>query len=217
MTRFRMIASILSALALGVGIMALTQPAQPGRYGLFSGSTSIGTVYPGSVIFDPYSSVFAVTGGGADMWGNSDSFHLAWIKLEGDATLAADIEFPDKAPSPLAKAVLIFRQSLDPDSAYADVAIHADGHVTLQWRDKAGAETLDATAPQHNSRRLRIERRGDLFTASALSEDNKMIPFATHTLALTGPVYVGVGACSHDVKTGITIKFSNVAIRRPGM
>jgi TolB protein len=217
MTRSRLLASVLFALALGSAIVAATQPTQPGHYGIFSGSTSIGGGFPGNVVFEPYSGVFRLTGGGADMWGAADSFHLAWVKLQGDATIAADVEFPDKTPQPLAKAVLIFRQTLDPDSAYADVAIHADGHITLQWRDKAGAETADAVSPLTGSRRIRIERRGDLFTASALSEDNKMIPFATHTVSMTGPIYVGIGACSHDVRNAITILFRNVSITRPGM
>jgi hypothetical protein len=217
MTRSRLLASVLSAVALGSAIVAATQPTQPGHYGLFSGSSDIGIAYPGSVIFEPFSGVFRLTGGGADMWGTADGFHLAWVKLQGDASIAADVEFPDKVPSPLAKAVLIFRQSLDPGSAYADVAIHADGHITLQWRDKAGDVTADAVSPISHSRRIRIERHGDVFTASAQAEDNKMIPFATHTLNMTGPVFVGIGACSHDVKSAITVRFSSVNIERPGL
>ncbi len=217
MTRSRLLASALVALALGSAIIAATQPAQPGHYGLFSGSTDIGTNFPGTVGFDPYSGVFRVTGGGADMWGASDGFHLAWVKLNGDASISANVEFPAKAPSPLSKAVLIFRQSLEPNSAYADVAIHADGHITLQWREKAGDITADTTAPPVRSQRIRIERHGDSFTASFQSEDGKMIPFATHIVPMTGPVYLGIGACSHDLANGITIRFSKVNIERPGM
>jgi len=216
MSRYRMFAfifSAFSALALGCAIVAATQPTQPGNYGIFSGSSDIGIGFPGAVVFDPYTGVFSVKGGGADMWGTADGFHLAWVKLQGDASLGADIEFPAHVPSPLAKAVLIFRQSLDPDSAYADVALHADGHITLQWRDKAGDVTADAVSPLR-SRRIRIERHGNVFTASAQSEDNKMIPFAMHTVAMTGPVFVGLGVCAHDVKNITTIKFSNVIIER---
>jgi hypothetical protein len=217
MSRSRLLASVLFALALGSAIVAFTQTAQPGHYGLFSGSTDIGTNFPGSVEFDPYSRVFRLTGGGADMWGAADGFHLAWVKINGDATIAANIDFPDKVPSPLSKAVLIFRQSLEPNSAYADVAIHADGHITLQWRDKAGDVTADTTAPPIRSQRIRIERHGDSFTASFQSEDGKMIPFATHTVPMSGPVFLGIGACSHNLANGITVRFSGVNIERPGM
>jgi len=216
MTRSRLIAIVFSALALGSAIVLTSQPTQPGHYGIFSGSTKVGIGYDGSTSFDPYTGVFKVTGGGADLWGAADGFHMAWVKLKGDYSLSADVEFPDHPASPLAKGVLMFRQTLDPDSAYADVAIHADGHITLQYREKAGAQTADQTSPIHNSKRIRIERRGDVFTAAVQAEDGKMIPFATYTVPMTGPVYVGIGACPHDVTKVITIGFSNVVIERLG-
>jgi hypothetical protein len=214
MTSSRLIATVLSALALGSAIAVTSQPTQPGHYGLFSGQTDIGIGYPGNVTYNPYTGVFQLTGGGADIWGASDAFHLAWVKLQGDAALSADIEFPAQVPSPLAKAVLIFRQTLDPDSSYADVALHADGHITLQYRERAGGPTADVTSPLHNSKRLRIERRGNVFTALVQAEDGKMIPFSTYTVPMTGPVYLGIGSCPHDVRTTINIRFSNVIIER---
>jgi TolB protein len=210
----RLFTTIVSGLALGSAIMVTSQPTQPGHYGLFSGQSDIGIGYPGDVTYNPYTGVFQVTGGGADIWGTADAFHLAWVKFQVDAALSADIEFPAQVPSPLAKAVLIFRQSLDPASAYADVAIHADGHITLQYREKAAGPTADATSPLHNSKRLRIERRGDVFTALAQADDGKMIPFSTYTVPMSGPVYIGIGSCPHDVKSTINIRFSNVTIER---
>ena len=69
------------------------------------------------------------------------------------------------------KAALMVRQSLDPDSAYADVAVHGDGLTSLQYRATAAAITQevpqaakwDLNAPV----RIRIERRGDRFTMLA--------------------------------------------------
>ena len=75
------------------------------------------------------------------MWGTADAFHMSWICLSGDVTLTADVHFPPEGSAiPLKKAVLIVRQSLDPDSAYADVAVHGDGHITLQYRESKGGE-----------------------------------------------------------------------------
>jgi TolB protein len=206
----------ISALALGSALVAPAQTMQPGHYGIFDGSTDVGIAFPGSAAFNPYNGTLRVTGGGADMWGTTDAFHLAWVKITGDASLIADVEFPDKVPQPNAKAVLIFRQSIEPDSPYADVAIHADGHITLQYREKKGGETADETSPLHGSKRIRIERHGDVFTASAQAEDGKMIPFARYTVPLTGPVFVGVGVCDHDVKSTIAINFSHIEIERWG-
>ena len=105
------------------------------------------------------------------MWGVADAFHFSWVRLSGDAALTADIQFPWASKAPLEKAVLIFRQSLDPGSAYADIAIHADGHTTLQYRATAGGKTADVTAAEHGSPRLRIERAGNRFTASTGSAE----------------------------------------------
>jgi TolB protein len=197
MRRSRLIAILFSAIALAPAIAASAQSMQPGHYGIFDGSTDVGIAFPGSTAFNPYSGTLRNIGGGADMWGTADGFHIAWVKLKGDASISADVEFPDKTPSPLAKAVLIFRQNLDPDSPYADVAVHADGHITLQYRDKKGGETADIVSPISASKRLRIERHGDVFTAS-------------------DPVFVGVGSCAHDVKSTVTVNFSHIEIERFG-
>jgi len=216
MRRSRLIAILFSAIALVPAIAASGQAIQPGHYGIFDGSTDVGIAFPGSTAFNAYTGALRNIGGGADMWGTADGFHFAWVKLKGDASLAADIEFPDKTPSPLAKAVLIFRQNLDPDSPYADVAIHADGHITLQYREKKGGETADIVSPISGSKRIRIERHGNVFTASAQAEDGKMIPFARFTVAITDPVFVGVGSCAHDVKKTVTVNFSHIEIERFG-
>jgi len=148
------------------------------------------------------------------MWGAADAFHFSWVKLSGDVALTADVQFPPGPLAPLEKAVLIFRQSLDPGSAYADVAIHADGHITLQFRSTAGGQTADVTAAQHGVMRLRIERAGNGFTASTASADGKFTAFSTQTVNMSGPVYAGIGVCAHDAQGLATVSFSNVTIDR---
>jgi TolB protein len=118
--------------------MIVAQQPPSGVRGIFEGTSDIEETQSGSTVHEPAGSLYRVTGGGADMWGAADDFHFSWVRLSGDATLAADIQFPWSSKAPLEKAVLIFRQSLDPGSAYAEVAIHADGHFTLQYRETAG-------------------------------------------------------------------------------
>ena len=111
------------------------------------------------------------------MWGAADAFHMSWIRLSGDVTLTADVRFPAEGGAiPLKKAVLIVRQSLDPDSAYADVAIHGDGHITLQYREAKGGETADITSPEHGSTRLADRTQGrsvhDVYGSSRWETDS---------------------------------------------
>jgi hypothetical protein len=205
----------LVAFALaGVG-MVVAQQRPHGSHTIFEGSSDIGKTQKGSTIFEPAGRVYRVSGGGADMWGAADDFHFSWVRLSGDATLTADIQFPWDSKASLEKAVLIFRQSLDPASAYADNAIHADGHITLQYRAAAGGKTEDVTAAEHGATRLRIQRRGSKFTAYTGPAGGKLTAYSSTTVAMEDPVYVGIGVCAHDAGSLTTVSFSNVTIERP--
>lgn len=186
----------------------------------FPHSTDIGSTRQGATLFDPAAGAWTITGGGADMWGRADAFRFAWQRVEGDATLTATIQFPPGQHPPNEKAVLIFRQSLDPRALYADVAVHADGHITLQWRDVYGGQTEDTTAdmaaPHGGPSTLRIQRVGDLFTASASVPDGALTQFGSVIVALHAPVYVGLGVCAHDADGLATVTFSHVELRHDG-
>jgi hypothetical protein len=195
--------------------MVVAQQHSGGARSIFEGSSDVGKTKVGSTVYEPAGNLYRVTGGGADMWGAADDFHFSWVRLSGDAALTAGIQFPWSSKDPLEKAVLIFRQSLDPASPYADVAIHADGHITLQYRATAGGKTADVTAAEHGSTRLRIERSGNKFTAYTGSAGGKLTAFSETTIAMEGPVYVGIGVCAHDAEGLTTVTFSNVSIERP--
>lgn len=204
--------NLVLAMALPVsGLVAVSQSVN-GKLGILTGSSDIGKTLPGSTVFDAASGSYRVTGGGADMWGSEDAFHFSWVKLSGDAVLTADVEFPADVPVPLEKGVLIFRQSLDPTSAYADIALHGDGHATIQWRAVAGGKTEDAIAPLHGTMRMRIERKGNLFTTSVGPIGGKLTPFSSATVAMDGAVYAGIGFCSHNAAGLASAKFSNLTI-----
>jgi hypothetical protein len=204
--------NLILALALPVAGFAADQPASGDLLGIFEGTTDVGKTVPGTTVFNPTTDRYVVTGGGADMWGAEDAFHFNWVRLSGDATLTADVRFFSDGKVPLEKAVLIFRQSLDPASAYADVAIHRDGHVTIQYRAVAGGVTTDVEAAVHNPKSIRIERKGNLFTASLVGADGKMTPFSSTTIALKDPVYVGIGVNSHNAAGLTTAVFSNLSL-----
>jgi TolB protein len=213
MTRGSRVLSLIVAMLVSLPGLILAQQTIDSSHGIFADSTNIGVTGKGSTVFDPASGSYRITGGGYDMWYSADAFRMSWVQLSGDATLTADVHISPGA-APLAKAVLIFRQSLDPASAYADVAIHGDGHITLQFRETTGAKTADITSTEHGSVRLRIERKKDVFTAYAESSEGKMIAVGSMTVVLKDPVYVGLGVCSHS-ETGVsTATFSNVKLER---
>src|SRR5438046_1225074 len=113
-------------LAPGSGILLGQSPA-PSR-GIFEGNGDIGTVlHAGAVDYDAAQKRYIVTGSGENMWAKADAFHFVWKKVSGDVTLTADSALLGAGGNTHRKAVLVIRQSLDADSAYADVALHGDG------------------------------------------------------------------------------------------
>ncbi len=202
--------------AAPLALLAQTSPmhANAGQpNGLFAQSTDIGLTQPGSVQYNPNTGTYTLTGGGADLWGTADSFLFDWRRHSGNGSLTASVAFPTFPPQPPnEKAILIFRASLDPGSAYVDVAIHADGHVTLQWRASQGAITQDITAPQRNPAAISIVRRGNHFTALAADPSGAMREFASIDQPLPRDLYLGLGVCAHDTAGLATIVFSKVRL-----
>jgi len=139
-----------------------------GATGIFETHSNVGVIpKPGSVDYDSASGEYRVTGGGANIWSTADAFQFAWSRLSGDVTLTADIRFIGTGKVNHRKAVLMIRQGLEPGAAYADVALHGDGLTSLQFRPTAGAETEEVKAEVNAPRRIRIDRRGNVFTMFA--------------------------------------------------
>jgi Tol biopolymer transport system component len=114
------------------------------------------------------------------------------------------------------KAVLMVRQSLDPNSAYADVALHGSGLTSLQFREEQGAATHEIQANVSAPKRLRIEKRGAYFTMSLAGADGEFhLAGGSTRITLKEPFYVGIGVCSHDKGVVEKAVFSNVELKAP--
>jgi TolB protein len=181
--------------------------------GLFDGNTDVGdTPKKGSVELDRSTGDYRITGGGANIWAGVDAFQFAWKKVPGDFALSADVHFVGTGAVAHRKAVLMIRQTLDPDSAYADVALHGDGLTSLQFRPAKGALTEEIRSDLKGPVRIRIERRAGQFTIYAGAAGEELKPAGPATVVLTDPVYAGLGICSHDANTLETAVFSNVRL-----
>jgi TolB protein len=185
--------------------------------GVFESDGDVGSaLHPGAVDYDAATGAYTVTGSGENMWFASDAFHMVWKKVTGDVRLAANISFPaqggsDHRKNEHRKAVLIIRQSLDPDSAYADVALHGNGLTSLQYRDEKGAATHEIQANILAPKRLRIEKQGDFIYVS-LGDEEKTLRFSGASIhaPVQGTFYVGIGVCSHDPNAVEKAVFTNV-------
>ncbi len=193
------------------------QTAPPSTTGLFENHGDVGTVlHPGSLEYDPSRQAYVVTGSGENMWFTTDAFHFVWKKVSDNVSLTADISFGNREGNEHKKAVLMFRQSLDPDSAYADVALHASGLTSLQYREEKGATTHEVQTNISAPARLRMVKQGDyvyLWLAPAGREFK--VAGASVRLPLQGTFYVGIGVCAHDKNAVEKAVFSKVDLTTP--
>lgn len=182
--------------------------------GIFEDHGDVGAVlHPGSLQYDAGSKIYTIAGSGDNMWFGKDEFQFVWKRVSGEFTLTADIAFSAEGGNAHKKAVLMARQSLATDSAYADVAVHGDGLTSLQARDETGAVTHEVGINAAHPRSARLEKRGDSFYMSLAgpSQDLKFAG-ASMRVPLKAPFYVGIGVCSHDKDAIAKAVFSNVTL-----
>jgi hypothetical protein len=196
------------------------QAGQAGPLGLFEKDGDIGAVkFPGAVEYDAAKKTYTVTGGGENMWATTDAFHYVWKRVSGDLSIAADVQFLSSAGgaggNAHRKACLIIRQGLDPDSAYADAALHGDGLTSLQYREEKGGPTREIQSNVKAPRRIQIEKSGDYVFMSVAGEGEPLRSAGgSFRIKLNGPFYVGLGVCAHDNNVVEKAVFSNVEIKQ---
>jgi Tol biopolymer transport system component len=178
--------------------------AQAGDLGPFTAQSEIGAPSsqgPGSAQLDPQSQTLTVSGGGANIWAAEDDFHFVWKKASGDITLAANLSFSPATKGAIEhrKAVIMIRQSLDPDSTYADACVHGNGMTALQWRDTKGGISNEVQANANAPKRLQIEKRGSYFSMAIGDSAANLHPAGgACKVDIDGDYYIGIGVCSHS-------------------
>jgi TolB protein len=204
----------LGCLVVTASPCALAADRAATQLGTFQNHADIGTVlHPGSATYDAGKRVFTVTGSGENMWFASDAFHFVWQKVSCDVSLGADISFSGSGKNEHRKAVLMVRQTLDADSAYADLALHGSGLTSLQYRDEKGALTHEIQSNTSAPARLRIEKRGQyVYMWLAAAGEQLHMAGGSVRVPLEGSFYVGIGVCSHDKDVVEKAMFSNVEV-----
>ena len=111
--------------------------------------------------------------------------------MSGDLTLASDIHWIGTGGNPHRKACLIIRQTLDPDSPYADAALHGDGLTSLQYRETPGGLTREIQSNVSGPVRLRLEKRGEYISMSIApaGESLSVIPKMKNVMAASRPAF----------------------------
>lgn len=208
---FALVSGIASAIPGSAWAQGATVPV-----GIFDAHGDVGTVlHAGSVDYDASTRAYTISGSGENMWLAADAFQFAWKEMSGDVTLTADISFLTTTGNEHKKAALMMRQSLDADSVYADVALHASGLTSLQFRDEKGGITREIQSNLSAPKRLRIAKRGDYVYMSLAADGEPKVSGGWLRIPLQGEFYVGLGVCSHDKDVLEKAVFSNVELTQP--
>jgi hypothetical protein len=157
-----------------------------------------------------------MTGSGSDIWGASDQFHFAYKTLTGAGTIIARVDSIENTHN-WAKAGVMIRETLDPDSAYAITLVSAASGVAFQGRTDTGSGAVgtteaDITAPHW----VKLERDvAGNFTASHSTNGSSWVPVASAVplnIPMASEVYIGLALTSHNASATCEAKFSNVTI-----
>jgi len=180
--------------------------------GGFERSGDIGAVRsPGSARFDPDARAMELTGSGANMWGTTDAFYFASKGMTGDIELQADVELAPSTGDPHRKAGVMLRASREPDAPYADVVLHGDGLVSLQFRQRKGGPTDEIKGAMKGARGLRLERHGRVISAHARTGE-RFEPIGALVLPLPDRLEAGIAITAHDNARTERARFENMVM-----
>ena len=169
----------------------------------------------GSTHYDPRACTYTLTGGGENMWGTTDEFHIAAVRMKGDFMVTVEGALEGKGVNAHRKWGIIFRQGMEGDSIYADAAIHGDGLTSLQYRVQKGAETLQVKAEMTSPDVLQLERAGKTIIMRAAKRGEALVETGRVTMDFPAEILAGIFICSHEIGVRETAVFRNVRFDVP--
>lgn len=187
-------------------------------------SADIGDLnHEGETTLDPQGSII-VTAGGTDVWGNSDSFHFLYQKLEGDVTLTARVS-EVVAAHEWTKAGLMVREGLNADARNAFLLLTDSNGALFQRRQDPGGVTQDTLPDGYYARDydaiapwwLRIVRSGDTITAFNSPDGEQWSQLGRYDVQLPEEVYVGMALTSRNGQETARAVFSQIALKHDAL
>jgi len=176
--------------------------------------------YPGAVgsFVEGPTGTYTMTASGADIWAvngvEADEFHFAYKMLTGPGSIVAKVNSVQNTNA-WAKAGVMIRESLNPDSAHAFACITPANGVASQYRPSTGGTSgnynqTGVAAPYW----VKLERSvSGNFTVSHSANGANWQPVTGATpqnIPMGSNVYIGLALTSHDAALTCQAVFSNV-------
>jgi hypothetical protein len=163
---------------------------------------------------------FTMTGAGADIYSTADEFYFAWKMLNGPGSITAKVNaIIGQNLNAWAKAGVMIRQSLDPNSPHAHMLISNTSGIALQYRLTAAGASSTVTLSTVSQRPLWIKLERD-FSGNFSAYHANDVGGAPGAWTLVNPnpvniqmatnVYIGLALTSHQVYVPARAVFSNV-------
>ena len=161
---------------------------------------------------------FTMTASGADIWAvngvEADEFHFAYKMLTGAGSIIARVNSVENT-NDWAKAGVMIRESLNPDSAHAFACVTPGNGVAMQYRPGTGGTSANfnqtgVAAPYW----VKLERNiSGLFTVSHSANGTSWQQVTGSTpqnIPMGANVYIGLALTSHNAALTCQAVFSNV-------
>jgi tricorn protease-like protein/regulation of enolase protein 1 (concanavalin A-like superfamily) len=187
--------------------------AQGSEIGIFDDAADLGMVeLKGASEYLVDRGDYKITGSGKNIWFTEDAGHFLSKKMSGDLVFSMNAGWESEGKEPHRKACAMVRQSLAADAPYVDIAVHGDGLIEMQYRMEKGGMTYAARTPITAPAKVKLERDGDVFTASVSKDGAPFQPIGAVALAMPDPVDVGIAVGSHHAKNAETALISDVKL-----
>jgi len=167
--------------------------------------------YVGGFTEEP-AGTYTMTASGTDIWDPSDQFHFAYKEISGAVSIQAQVLSVGQTDD-WAKAGVMIRDTLDPNSAHAMMAITPANGVWFGRRSATGnsctsVKDPNVTAPQW----VKLERSaGGLVRAYYSADGTAWTQLGLAVVTMKTPIYIGLALTSHNPDATCEAKFSNVS------
>jgi hypothetical protein len=154
--------------------------------------------------------------GGRDIYDDADGFRFMSRTETGDLAIIARVDSLTN-PHPWAKAGVMIRASLKPDSANVAMVLSAGNVCSFQRRTVGAAATVGSSGGYFNAPYwVKLVRKGSLFHGY-ISPDGSTWQWVGAESSMTMPtqVYVGVAVSSHHTGAQAVASFSHVEVITP--
>ncbi len=157
----------------------------------------------------------AVTGGGADIWNQTDQFNFDAQTLVGNGTVTVQVSGQTDTNG-WAKAGIMVRESTDADARFVLLALTPGNGVTWQVRSATHTMPTYTTSPGKAGVWLQITRVGSTFTGATSTDGVNWKTVGLATITMPNNVGAGLAVTAHDNTKASTATFANVAVTAAG-